>query len=232
MWRRYLQINKDDELRRQVCQIPGEAEYRDPMHPGRNARVRAISDGASERLMKIWLRAIPSRAQFVVGGNDRSEQILRTLPKGRVKSKRIYTAGSSLHPLRRKWRFTTRRVIYFSFIVKPDGSVEAYVGKAGSKGRTSSLYIGMDGRCGQYLALRRLGRLSSKRNPTPHEKALMDPENECFIRTGAVFDDDDVTSQQISLLEDLLSMYMRVFQDKGMQHGYLWPEQHKLVQFW
>lgn len=227
----YRKIAVDDDLRREVCEIPGK-KYIDPLHPSRRARVAAISDSAAAKLLLLFFRAIPLQVQHILGGRDRSETAMRQLPKGRVKSKNILRAGTPSHPLRRKWDFTKRRVVYLSFVVDKHKNLDAYVGKASSMGYTNSDYKGMRGRCGVYMAIRRSGQpRSKKRNPTLHERALMNSSNSSFIRVGATFP-DSASAQQISILEDLFIIFMRVFTNKGKVNGYDYPEQHKLVEFW
>jgi hypothetical protein len=203
---RYRKVAKDKKLCQSICQA--DRPYVEPMSPGRRFRVGELNDTAATNLINKWLRRIPLQVQHVLGGEDRSLPVLLTLPKGRVAVARELIAGTPRKPLRRNWKLTQKRAIYFDFVEMPGNTINAYVGIARANGNTRTSYKGLDGRCGGYIRDRARGFSTHKARH--HEMIHMDPHNTPNFRVGAVFEDED-SLQEIELLEDMLTIYAKTY---------------------
>lgn len=201
--------------------------YVDPFSRGRRSRLAAVnSPAALQKLVDTWSQAIPLHTQYVLGSPDRTAPTLKSLPKGRVKHLRALKSGTPARPLKRRWKYVKNRAIYIDLIEKPDGTLEAYVGIA--RGAKNPAYLGMEGRCGGYMRDRARGY--THHTPTRHDQALLDPANRINLQLGAKFE-ADVPLQQVLLLEDVLTVYLRTVQDDGETHRRRTPEVLNLVKY-
>lgn len=230
MVRRYQQICADDLLRLRVCGILGRP-FKDPVSRSRRYRIAALTGPALEEFLEFCFAAIPLQVQHVLGGVDRSESTLRSLPKGRVQAQQAFESGSEKYPTRRDWLYTKQRAIYLSCIVEPSDHVELYVGKAMGKSKS---YNGLRGRANVYSQIRRKPSSVKVEHRTRHVDQLINQENKHFIRLGAIFQ-DDAPHNKCCTVEELLGMFTRsiapVSDDfEGSVH--VFPEQTRLIRWW